>query len=146
MHQNAFSNRIKYMSKNIEKLFVYLETFEPSIDLYEKIVKKIDLRRKITSRRRFFVFSILFALSLFAIIPSVKMLINDFSSSGFLQFLSLLFTDSTTILNYWKSFALILLESLPIMSTVIFFGAVFVMLESIRFLSKDIKFVFSHNN
>lgn len=148
MHQNASFNRINNMNKdnNLKKLFSNLELFEPKNELYENILENIEIKQKvILSRRRFFIFATLFLLSLISLIPAIKMLVNDFTNSGFIQFFSLIFSDSQIILNYWQSFVLTLLESLPIISTVIFLGILFVMLESIRFISKDIKFVFLHN-
>ncbi|MDD3284751.1 MAG: hypothetical protein PHZ07_04110 [Patescibacteria group bacterium] len=134
------------MDKNINKLFSNLEVFEPNTDLYKKILTNVNSKQKAFARRRFFIFLFLFLGSLIALIPVIKLLYLDFLQSGFFQFFLLIFSDSKVVVKYWQSFVLILLESLPIISVIMFFGVVFVLLESIRFLSKDIRFVFSHNN
>ena len=145
MHQNASFGRINYMEKNTKLLFSNLDVFEPEPGLYEKILQKIEIKRMLVSRHRFFVFLILLILSLVAVVPVVKMLISDFSSSGFIQFFSLMFSDSSIILSHWKTFVLTLLESLPIVSTVLFLILLFIALESIRSMSRDIKFLSLNN-
>jgi hypothetical protein len=134
------------MNKKLDKLFSNLEVFEPEANLYNKILLNINRKQRAFVRRRFFVFLFLFLGSMIALVPTIKLLYTDFLQSGFIQFFSLIFSDSQAISIYWKNFVLVLLESLPIISTIMFFGIIFVLLESLRFLSHDIKFIFLHNN
>jgi hypothetical protein len=46
---------------------------------------------------------------------------------------------------YWQSFIMSLLETLPAMSLAIFLAVIFVFLTSLRFLVRDIKFIFPAN-
>lgn len=146
MHQNAFIDRINNMDKNIDKLFSELEVFEPDVALYSKILENIKNKQRSFARRRFFVFLLLFLTSSIALIPTFNMLYVDFVRSGFFQFFSLIFSDSRLIVSYWHNFIIILMESLPVVSLILFFVIVFIMLESLRFLTRDAKFIFSHNN
>lgn len=146
MHQSALIARINNMDKNVDKLFSKLEAFEPNSALYSKILENIENKQRSFARRRFFVFLFLFLGSSIAIIPISNMLYTDFAQSGFIQFFSLIFSDSKLIVSYWHNFALILMESLPVVSSIIFFAVLFIILESLSFLTRDAKLAFSHNN
>ncbi len=146
MHQSASIDRINNMDTNIDKLFSKLEVFEPNSRLYSKILEKIEYKQRSFARRRFFVFLFLFLGSSIALIPISNMFYTDFAQSGFFQFFSLIFSDSKLIAYYWHNFALILMESLPVVSSIIFFTVLFIILESLRFLTRDAKLAFSHNN
>ncbi len=100
-------------------------------------------QRFLTVKRRVVIFSLGFIGSAAAFIPAFKMMYSNLMESGFLQFLSLLFSDLGTIAAYWRSFVMSLLETVPAFSLAVFLAVVFVFLESIRFLSRDIKFIFT---
>jgi len=98
-------------------------------------------KQLLTVRRRIFIFSFIFIVSIIAIIPVFHGLEKAISDSGFLQFLSLIFSDFKIVMTYWQSFALSLLESLPVLNLALFLVVVLAFLESIKFLVKDIKII-----
>lgn len=112
---------------------------------FEKLSAKIMLRikkeQKILAIKRMFVFSLTAMGSMVVFIFALEMVGVGVAESGFLQFLSLLFSDFKIIITYWKSFTFSLLESLPAMGLAILCVAIFGFLESLKFLAKDIKFV-----
>ena len=114
---------------------------EPSTGLLEKILKRIHKEERVLVLRRTIIFSITSILSVFALIPSFIILSSDFNQSGFLNFSSLIFSDFSSVATYWKSFSLILLETLPIFSLALFLAVLLTFLESIKHLTKDVKII-----
>lgn len=101
-------------------------------------------QRILVIKRRIAVFSIVLIGSIIAFFPVFNMLKSAFVESGFMQFLSLLFSDFEVVLSYWQSFALSLLESLPVLSLMAFLAVVLGFLESAKYLTKDIKYVYGY--
>jgi len=131
------------MRKDYEKLFTHLISPEPPVGLFEKIMLRIrEERRLLTIKRRLAVFSIGTVLSAAAFIPIFKSFQTELYKSGFLQFLSLAFSDFGIVASYWRNFAMSLLETIPAMNLAMFFATIFVFLGSLKFLTKDIKLVF----
>lgn len=112
---------------------------------FEKLSAKIMLRirkeQKILAIKRAFIFSLTAISSAVVFIFALKMVGDGVAESGFLQFFSLLFSDFRIVIIHWKSFVFSLLESLPAMGLVILCVAVFGFFGSLKFLTKDIKFV-----
>lgn len=112
---------------------------------FEKLSAKIMLcikkEQKILAIKRTFIFSLTAIGSVVVFIFALNMMGARAAESGFLQFLSLLFSDFKIITTYWKSFVFSLLESLPAMSLIILCVAIFGFLESLKFLAKDIKLI-----
>jgi ABC-type spermidine/putrescine transport system permease subunit I len=114
---------------------------EPPQGLYEKIIMRIHHEERVLVFRRIMIFSTTLAISILAFIPSLKMLLSDFSHSGFLSFFSLAFSDSSAIMAYWQSFAMILLETLPALSLALVLAIILTFLQSAKSLAKNIKII-----
>jgi hypothetical protein len=111
-------------------------------ELFNKIMHRIHKEQRLRIiRRRIAIFSVIFVASLTAFIPAFHALQKSITESGFMQFLSLLFSDFEIVVAYWQNFALSLLESLPVLNLIMFLAVVLALLESIKFLTKDIKFL-----
>jgi hypothetical protein len=67
-----------------------------------------------------------------------KILINDFTQSGFYEYLSLAFSTKGLLFSYWKEFAFSLAESLPTMSIVLSLALLFIFFLSLRYVMKQI--------
>jgi hypothetical protein len=131
------------MRKELEKLFSRLEPPEPPAGLFGRVMSRIGEERRLSAaRRRFAVFSFVFLAAGAALVPAFRMLQTGLSESGFTEFFSLVFSDSGAVFAYWRSFVFALLESLPAMSAAAFLGALFVFLQSLKFLARDTKVVF----
>jgi len=132
------------MAKDYEQLFSQIEALEPPPALLGKVMLHLEREKKLVIiKRKVALFSAGLIFSVLALIPAFKMVWDGVASSGFTQFLSLLFTDSGVVMAYWQSFGLTLLESLPVLSIIIFLAIIFILLESVRFLSKNIRII--HN-
>lgn len=131
------------MRKDYEKLFTYLKSPEPPDGLFNKVIDRIQKERRfLIIKWQLFIFSIGAICSAIAFIPAFQMVKTGFTESGFIQFFSLLFSDFKIVVAYWQNFIFSLLETLPVMSLVILLVVVLVFLESLRFLTRDIKIIF----
>lgn len=128
------------MDNNYEKLFSKIKSLGPPVGLLERIINRIQTERNLlTVKRRLFIFSVGFIGSIAAFVPVFKMVYQGFAESGFMQFLSLLFSDTGVVLSYLGSFLASLLETLPVMGLLAFLAVLLVFLESLKLLSRDIK-------
>jgi len=120
--------------KKHRKLANFLASPEPPKDLLEKIMNQIhwEQERRII-KVRFTLFSVLLVTSLIALIPT----------SEFINFIQLAFTDTKAIINYFDSFIVAILESLPVMAIALFLFVIFVLLESIKYIAQYSKSLFS---
>jgi hypothetical protein len=133
------------MSINQQNKNTHFNAPEPPAGLFHKIMARIKEEHRLMSiRRRIFVFSSLSIISIVALIPTFNWTHQSFSQSGFFQFFSLIFTDTSVVLAYWKSFVLALTESFPIINTAVFLVVFAIFLSSLKSLAKNIKVVFSH--
>ena len=109
---------------------------DPPKGLLEKILKRIHREERFLVLRRAFIFSVTLVISLIGLLPSFNMLSSDLNRSGFGNFFSLIFSDFSSIATYWKSFMMILLETLPAASLALFLALVLLFLQSIKSLTK----------
>lgn len=112
---------------------------EPSPELLGKIIQKIHREERILAIRKTAIFSVVFIFSLVGIVPSFRMLMSDFSNTGFFNFFSLIFSDFSMMTVYWKSFIMALLETLPAISLALFLAILLTLVQSIISLLKNIK-------
>lgn len=123
------------------KLFI-----EPPMGLFEKVMGRIHKEQRLFNiKRRIVIFSIGLVGSLITSFPAIKFLSSEFIATGFIQFSSLLFSDFAIVTTYWQSFILTLLETLPTIGIIAFLITAFIFLESLKHLTKDIRYVFAVN-
>jgi len=135
------------MRKDYEKLFSHLKSPEPPDGLFEKIMLRLHKERQLlTLKRRLTIFSVGLIGSAVAFIPAFKMVQAGFIESGFMDFFSLLFSDTGIVMAYWQNFALSLLETLPVLSLMALLATVLVFLESLKLLARDIKILLPQHN
>lgn len=138
MHSGALSILIN-MLKDFEKLFARLDSLEMPAGLFEKIMNRIHKERRQRARCRFFIFSASLVMSLAAMVSAFATAKTAFAESGFLRFFSLLFSDFGVVASDWRNFGAVILETLPVASTVYIFAVLFWFLGSTRSLIKNIK-------
>ena len=108
-----------------------------STELFDRIMKQIGKEQKKSDRIKSAFFGATFALSLILIVPAFNLLRFNFAASGFMDYFSLMFSDSEITARYWRNFIIALLEVLPVMSLAAFLTVVFVLLESLKHLASD---------
>jgi len=117
---------------------------QPPKGLLERILKRIHREERLLVLRKVIIFSAILMGSLAGLVPSLKMLLSDFSRSGFVNFFSLIFSDFSVAMMYWQSFTMILLETLPALSSALFLAVLLIFLQSIKYLMKNLKIINSH--
>ena len=117
----------------------------PPKGLLEKIINLIHKEERILVLRKIIFLSVLLLASMGGFIPSLSTLISDVNKSGFLNFFSLMFSDFSSVTVYWKSFVMMLLETLPAVSLALFLAVILTFLQSAKSLSKNIKIIKSHH-
>ncbi len=128
-------------------IYMSIKYIEPPSGLFERIVNRIHKGQwLLTIRRRIAIFSVGLVGSFAAFFLALKMVSAELSSSGFNQFFSLIFSDFTVVMRYWQSFVMTLLETLPVISLMVFLAVTFILLESLKYLSKNVKAIFNHNH
>lgn len=104
------------MKENIDKISkIWLPVKEP-VNISERIILSIDIsiRRQVVSR--VVSFGLLNLLSVLGVIFAFYYLWGAFYSSGLAYYLSLVYLEGFSIINYWQSLVLALAESLPVIS------------------------------
>jgi hypothetical protein len=118
---------------------------QPPKGLFEKILKRIHKEERLLVLRKVIIFSFILLRSLAGFAPSLKMLISDLDNSRFINFFSLIFSDFSTVATYWQNFAMILLETLPVLSLALFLSILLIFLQSTKSLLKNFKIIKGHN-
>jgi len=122
--------------KNYTKLFASSES-ESDIDLYNKILDKIENVSIRNARVRLWVVSSVSILSLAGFVFVFSYVGTQMQYSGFTSYLSLLSSGSAYL--YWKEISLVLLESLPIFGVILLLGTLFTFLGSIKIAIRDLQ-------
>ena len=110
----------------------------PETGLANKIWHNIVVRDRRIAYLKLASFSFVGIASLVGLVPMFKILINDFTQSGFYEYLSLAFSSKGLLFSYWKEFAFSLAESLPTMSIVLSLALLFIFFLSLYFIIKQI--------
>lgn len=142
-HQVCKANTMNTHDKN---LLIKLQAVPPKPDLLNKIMFRIRHEQQKMASRSLKVRLFCSSLVTMAMAGFFVMIWNDFQAeaaqSGFLQFLSLLFSDLNSVFMNWQDFALSLLESLPFFSFTVMIAIMLVFLFSSQFLIHDVKSIF----
>ncbi len=125
------------MEENLKEAFLKAKLI-PEDDLSEKVWQTLVERNKRLARLKLAVFLIIGSISFVSLIPTLKMLVADFSQSGFYEYLSLGFSSNGTITNYWKDFLWLLAESLPTTSILMTFTLIFIFFISLKYATRQI--------
>lgn len=114
-----------------------MDRLEPSKKLREKILFSIN-KEEIRRAKMYFLVSVTTGLvSIFGLIFSIRYMIQEFYQSSFVSFISLIFSDPTIMVSYWRELSMSLLETLPIFGITVSLLAVYVLLVSVRVLVKN---------
>jgi len=116
---------------------------EPSPNLFGAILGRIEAEKRRAARRRLMVFSFAGAISGIGLIPAYQFFRAEISASGFIQFLSLLFSDPEVAFLYWQDFSLSFLELLPVAGLAAILGSVLAFLGSLRLAVREMKNAFT---
>jgi hypothetical protein len=115
--------------ENKNQLF---NTIEPNENLKNSIIIKI---KKEEMKRAMYkiVFSsfVSFASVSMAIIFAIN-IVKDAYQSGIFEYLSLLFSDGMSLVSYWQSYAMSIVESLPVFQITVVFASAWAFIWSLN--------------
>ena len=135
------------MDNSCERLFSHFPQYDPPRDLFENVVKRIEDEKNFQKiRRKTLFFAVSTILCAIACVPALIMVRSSANESGFMKFFSLLFSDFQSVVSYWQSFSLTLLETLPVASLIMLSTILLLFLESLRSLANGVKSLFKFKN
>jgi len=121
------------MRKDYEKLFTNLESKEPPVGLFDRIILAIKREQELQhTKRLLFGFLSLLLVSLIATPLSGTMLVTQIDNSGILYFISTAISDFGSFLVLWQDFGLAILESLPLMGMMAFAASIGISVFTLR--------------
>jgi len=112
------------MQDGYKKLFNCVDLIEPPGKLGPKIINYINSEEKRLAAFRARVFRSTSVASFGFFLWATVYLVNSVQQTGFWQYFSLIFSENGTVLAYWRELSLSIIESLPILSLIIFLAAV----------------------
>lgn len=122
------------MRKDYKKLFIHLKPPEPPVGLLDKILYIIKREQELCHARRLvFIFLTLLVVSALSITFSWISLSDEVASSGIFQFISIALYDFGIFLTFWPDSIMAFVESLPVMSLVLFAINITFVLLTFRF-------------
>ena len=132
------------MRKDYEKLFTKLNVPEPPGYLFDRIMFRIGEEQRILAvKRNLVLFSAGLMGSVAAFFPLFNIMRAEVIKSGFLQFLSLVFSDFGIVRNYWQDLAFSLLETIPALNLFLLFGVILAFLTLLKLWIKNMNLIFT---
>lgn len=130
------------MKKDYGYIFRNSETKAPRRELPGLILARIHSAEKRAAKTKCAILSAVSFASFAALFPAFQYTWMEFARSGFYEYASLLFSDGSALLPYWKEFSLLLAESLPLFGLILVFGLLFILLESLQSAVKNMNIAF----
>ena len=110
------------------------------------VMQRIAARRLAKARTAAALYGSTTLLGIGLLIPAVSYTVSLAQQSGFTSYLSLLASDGTSIISYWKPFTLSVVESAPIIGSALVLAALLVAGYSLMKLVSDITTIRSHRH
>jgi hypothetical protein len=127
------------MNTLYHKLFRNLPTLGAPIGLKATILQRIRLEERRAARKAAFIFTPIAALSLAATGWAIQFTLNALSQTGFMKYLSLIFSDTSSVASLWQTFAFSLIDSLPFFALTLLVGALFALAASGSFAADSVR-------
>jgi len=112
-------------------------------ELLHAILVRIELARRRAAAVRLVARGMVMILSGVLLVPSMSYAINEFYTSGFYEYVSLLFSDGSVALAHWQEISFSLAESLPSLALLILASITAIFLWSLRSAARDTRVVFT---
>ena len=122
--------------KSVTELFAQESGHGIPEGLADRVLAHIIATQNADARLKRLVWGSISAISFVLFATSTVYAINAYSGSSFASYFSLIFSDMGSVSLWWKELGLSLLESLPILGTMLVLGSIFLVLWSIRKFAK----------
>lgn len=106
------------------------------------VLARIEVAHRRAAGFRLAALGAVIAISGFSLFSAISYALNEFYTSGFYDFLSLFFSDSSVALAHWQEISLSLAESLPSLAILLLLSIGVVFLWSLRHAVRDVKVIF----
>jgi hypothetical protein len=126
------------MNKNLSKLFKQAYDY-PESRLSDNIWRVIEIKHARNLKIQSLFYSFVGILSLGSLVLVIISLNKQFSSSGFFQYASLVFSDGSLLALYWKEYLLSLTDSIPFATMGVAIFLMFSTLISIKKVARQYK-------
>ena len=120
------------MDQRYKKIFSFSTEDRISKEIFQNVVNRIDRSIMKQSRFRATMHGILAVLAVVAIVPAFIYFGSEATQSGFLQYISLAVSDSSSIISDWKDLGLSILGSIPIISSVTCLAIIMIFTNSLH--------------
>lgn len=119
-------NKLKELFKNIHEI-------EPPSVLEKTILSRIEILRNQSLKKRLALSYFGLAFSFLTMISAIIVFGKNIWQSEFWSIFFLIFSDSLILAEYWKEFLYSLLETFPVIPTVVILAPVLILLLSLDF-------------
>lgn len=133
------------MRKDLSVILQHLTPVEPGGDFCEAVLLRVHAIERRTARLRFMVLGSMTLASILALVPAYRFAATEFTQTGFREYLSVLFSDSATVLSYWHELLFLLAESFPVLAITLLLFVAFVLLGSLRLALINARIAFMSN-
>jgi hypothetical protein len=112
----------------------------------DAVMQRIAARRLAKARTAASLYGFTAILGVGILIPALSYTASLAQESGFTSYLSLVASDGTSVISYWKPFVLSVVESAPIVGSALVLVALLVLGYSLMRLVSDITTIKSHRH
>lgn len=130
--------------KREEGLHHTLATIEPPQGLHAAILARIGLAKRRAAQLRAGLFGAVALVCGTVLVPALEYTGNQLYASGFYEYLSLISSDNSLLLTYWREFGLSLVESLPSLALLLVLPTVVALVWSLARLVKNVRTGFAY--
>ena len=127
------------MDHSYDKLLKLLPLETPPSDLSARINAMIIRRETLRLRAISAFHTFLACAGATVLIISISYWIKAVAYSGFDQYLSMIVSGGSDILNHWQELGLSFVDSIPFTETTFVLAAILILLESLRRISSDVR-------
>lgn len=106
------------MAKDFRALFAQILPISLPSGLDRAVLARIEKEQIKRAKTSLFIFGVADILSLTSLVALSVYFVGLLSQSGFIGYLSLIFSDSQSLTTLWQTLGLSLIESLPVISLV----------------------------
>jgi len=114
-----------------KKLFSNITQEQEPVGIFNAVTYRIEHYRAVQARVYLAVHISFITVAIIGFVPAIQYMTTESTNSGFMQYVSLIISDGSLVLNNWKEFSLLIAESLPLIGSIACVGALFICVNSI---------------
>lgn len=108
------------MKPTFRSLFIQIQITEVPSGLCNSVIQHIVAYERKVAKRKCIAQGVLSAASLVGGVVIFNAVVQSFAQSGFYQYFQLIFSGDSEVLTYWKELSMSLVESVPLVGTIVF--------------------------